>query len=140
MKTALKGGEQERLQTLRFVLAQLQNREKEKQATGQAPHLTDEETMEVLQREAKKRRESAALFEKGGRPDLKEKEERELVIIQAYLPAMMSDEEVRKVIEQLVAAGNNEFSSLMRESMKQLKGKAEGGRVTQLVKEQLEKI
>src|SRR6185369_3806228 len=116
MKAAMKSGEAERLQTVRFLLAQLQNRGKEKQATGQAPLLTEEEAIEVLQREAKKRKESAQLYEKGDRPDLKEKEEKELAIIQTYLPAMMGDDEIRAVINQLAAAGHADFSSLMREA------------------------
>jgi len=134
LKEAMKAGLKEKTDTVRFLLAQIQNREIEKRSTGQAPTLTDEEVIEALQKEVKKRREAIELFRKGGRPELVQKEEKELVFIAGYLPAEMSREELEKIIVDLKNQGFNDFNSLMKEAMKKVKGKADGKLVSEIVK------
>jgi len=137
LKQAMKAGEEARLLLLRGLSAAIHNQEIQKRSSGKAEPLTEEEVIQVLQREAKKRKEAAELFGKGGRNDLKEKEEKELALIGAYLPAQMSREEIRSVVDRLYDAGNKEFTALIKEAIKELKGKAEGGTVSEVIKEKL---
>ncbi|KKW12227.1 MAG: hypothetical protein UY51_C0005G0469 [Candidatus Jorgensenbacteria bacterium GW2011_GWB1_49_9] len=131
-------------ETLRFLSAAIHNREIEKRTkTGQA-ELSGEEVLEVLAREAKKRKEAAELYEKGNRPELAKKEIAELQIIKKYLPEEMSGAEIEKAVEAAVAklqpAGAKDLGRVMGEAMKILKGRAEAGVVHRLVKERLEKL
>jgi uncharacterized protein YqeY len=137
VKTAMKSGDKARLDVLRFVLAGLQGALKEKTAKDPAAGLTDEETVALLQKEAKRRRESIELFKQGNRNDLVAKEEAELVFIAAYLPQQMSREEIAKLVDDLKAQGFNEFNTLMREAAKATRGKADGKMVAEIVKEKL---
>jgi uncharacterized protein YqeY len=146
MKTAMKAGDKARLDVLRFALSGLNSALKEKQmstgggssegkdpATGAT--LADEDVVMILQKEAKRRKESIALFHQGNREDLASKEEAELAIIAEYLPAEMSREEIAGIVDGLIAGGNNEFSTLMREVSKVTKGRADGKLVAEIVKE-----
>jgi uncharacterized protein YqeY len=135
IKTAMKGGEKERLEVLRFSLAGLNSALKEKQMKDANASLSDDEAVSILQKEAKRRKESIELFRKGNREDLAVKEESELAIIAAYLPAQMSREEIVGIVDGLIAGGNNEFSTLMREVSKITKGRADGKLVAEIAKE-----
>jgi len=136
---AQKSGDARRLDTLRFLLAQLHNREIEKRGAGKEPTLTDGEVQEVLQREAKKRREAIELFTRGGRTDLRDREAGELKLIETYLPAAMNREEIAAVVDRIVAGGLTDFNTVIREAMKQLKGKAEGSLVSEIIRAKLGK-
>jgi len=95
LKEALKAGDGFRVGTLRMVLSSLHNKEIEKKGKGQEPKLTEEETIEVLMNEAKKRKESNEAYLKGNRNDLADKEKKELEIITVYLPKQLSEEEIK---------------------------------------------
>ncbi len=141
---ALKGKNELKTGTLRLMLSALHNLEIEKRGkTGKDVALTDEDVIDVLKRESRKRKEAIELYRKGNRADLAEKEEAELKIIGLYLPREMSEEEVRKTVEEVVArvrsAGQSDFGRTMGEVMKVLKGKADAGLVSKLVKEALGK-
>ena len=89
-----------------------------------------------MQKEAKKRNEAIALFLKGGRQDLVDAEKRELVILQQYLPVMMTEGEVRNVLAPIVSAATiKEFGPLMKVAMAELRGKADGAVVGKLLQE-----
>lgn len=135
IKDSLINKNPEKTGVLRFLLSLLQSREIEKRGTGQAPVLSDEEIIEIFQREVKKRKEAIDLFNKGGRPELAEKETKELVYINAYLPPMMSREEVISLVNGLKAKGLNDFNSLMKEAAKTTKGRADGKMVSEIVRE-----
>ncbi|MEK7174654.1 MAG: GatB/YqeY domain-containing protein [Patescibacteria group bacterium] len=137
IKTAQKAVEAVRLDTLRFLMAQLQNREIEKRGSGSAGPLTDEETLQVIQREAKKRREAIELYRAGNRADLATKEEAELDIISAYLPAQFGEAEIAAVIDRLVAKGPREFNAIMKMAMAELKGRADGKAVGEAIRAKL---
>ena len=122
---------------LRLVLSEIHNKEKEKQAKGLNPILDDDETTAVLQKEAKKRNESIGLFRKGGREDLAKKEEDELVVIGSYLPEPLSEEEINSVLDGLMGKGLNDFNSLMKEAMREFKGRADGAIISGLVRKKL---
>ena len=135
IKDSLINKNSEKTGVLRFLLSLLQSREIEKRGTGQAPVLSDEEIIEIFQREVKKRKEAIDLFNKGGRPELAEKETKELVYINAYLPPMMSREEVVSLVNGLKAKGLNDFNSLMKEAAKATRGRADGKMVSEIVRE-----
>ncbi len=126
LTTAMKAKEAGRVQALRLLKASLLNTMKE---TG-ADMLTDEQTLSVLQREAKKRRESEEAFMLGGRPELAAQEAAERAIIEHYLPAQLSDEEIQAMVNTVVEEnGNSNFGTVMGMVMQQVKGRADGKRV-----------
>ena len=137
LKTAMKSGDHARVDALRFILAGVQGAEKEKFAKAPGLALTDEEAISVLQKEVKRRKESIELFKKGNRPDLVSKEETDLAILLTYVPKELSVEEVEKVVEALIAKGVSDFNSLMKEAMKELKGRSDGKTVGEVVKRKL---
>lgn len=140
IKEAMKAKEQDKLRVLRSLKAKLMEKEISERKGGEAK-LSDDQAVEVLMKAAKQRKESIEQFEDGGRNDLAENEKKELKIIEAYLPEMMSEEEVREVvkekIEQLGASGMQDMGKVMGPLMGQLKGKADGSVVSKVVKEEL---
>ncbi len=137
MKAAMKGGDKARLETLRYLISLVQNAEKEKYAQEHGAALTDGEIVAVLQKEAKRRKEAVALFRKGNRADLVAKEEAGLAAIYEYIPKELTAEELEKMVDEARAAGADDFSSLMRETMKLVKGRADGKTVGEIVKKKL---
>lgn len=140
---ALKDKNEVKLGTLRLFLASAHNREIEKRGKGEDPDLTDEEVLEVLRREAKKRKESIEIYGKGGRLDLADKEAAELKILENYLPAQLDPKEAEKIIDEAIErvnpSGAKDFGKVMGEAMKKLKGIADSGLVNKIIKEKLEK-
>jgi len=134
VKAAMKSGDKTKLEVLRFSLASLNSAQKEKALKEPGATLTDDEVIANLQKEAKRRKEAIELFKQGNRNDLVEKEEKDLAIIAAYLPQLMSREEIEKVVIDLKAQGFTEFNTLMREAMKVMKGRADGKLVGEVVK------
>ena len=130
---ALKTGNQEKLTTLRYILAQIQNKEIEKKAD-----LTDEEIIAVLKKIAKELKESIAAFEKGGRKDLVEQYAKQLDIVSPYLPKEISDEELTNAVKELIEK-NKELSeknskAIIGVCMKELRSKADPSRILQVLK------
>jgi uncharacterized protein YqeY len=139
LKAAMKSGDRIRLETLRTMRAVLLEKEIEKRGAG--PGMTAEDEVSTLVSAAKKRKESIDLFTQGGRPELARQEEQELAIIQEYLPRQLSAEEVADVVREAIsrtgAAGPADFPRVMPLVMKQVKGKADGKMVQELVKKAL---
>jgi uncharacterized protein YqeY len=100
--------------------------------------LQDEEEIQVLKTMLKQRREAAGLFEKGGRPDLAQRETAELAVIEAYMPAQMDEAAIQAVLDEIFASlgseGAGNMGPVMKEAMSRLGGKADGRLVSQLVK------
>ncbi len=133
---AVRSKDELRRSALRLIKASLQSDEK---SLGKA--LGDDGVIQVLSREAKRRRESIDAFQKGNRPDLVEREEAELALISSYLPQQLSAEEIteiaRSVIEETGAGGLGDRGKVMGRLMPQVKGKADGKLVSQIVGELL---
>ena len=131
---ALKAGDRERAGALRLVVSELQKAHKE--ASG-----SEAEEVAVLQRERKRRLESAAAYRDAGRQDLAEGEEREAELIAAYLPEQLSDEELHAIVGDVVAetgaSSPQEMGKVMSAVMPRVQGRADGKRVSALVKEKL---
>lgn len=140
LKQAMKDKEQNKLRVLRSLKSKLLEREISERKEGEAS-LSDEQTIEVLMKAAKQRKESIEQFEEGDRNDLAEAEKKELEIINSYLPKMLSEEEVRDIarekIEELGAENMSDMGQVMGVLMQELKGKAEGSVVSKVVKEEL---
>lgn len=140
LKQAMKNKQQDKLRVLRSIKSKLLEREISERKGGKGT-LNDEQTIEVLMKAAKQRKESIDQFEQGDRPDLAQKEQTELEIIESYLPEMMDEEEIRQVvkekIEELGADSMADMGKVMGALMSQLKGKAEGSLISSIVKEEL---
>jgi uncharacterized protein YqeY len=131
---AMKAGERERVSALRLVANELQKAHKE--APGD-----EADELAVLQRERKRRLEAAEAYREAGRDDLAGGEEREAAIIETYLPAQLSDEELGTIVGDVVAetgaASPQEIGRVMSLVMPKVQGRADGKRVSALVKEKL---
>ena len=137
--SALKEGRREEANILRFLMAQVKNREIELRKREEG--LNDEEMLEVIVREVKKHKDSIAEFQKGARDDLVKKESAELEILEQYMPAQMGEdeikEEVKKAIQESGASKLKDLGKVMNALMPRIKGKADGAMVSKLVKEAL---
>lgn len=135
-KSALKGGDKIRLSTIRILRSEIRNEEIKK-----GDELNEDETIGVLAREARKRKEAIEEYQKAGRVDLVEKESKELEIIREYMPPELSDEELRSIIESVIeetkASSKRDLGKVMSAVMSRVKGRAEGGTVNQIVREML---
>lgn len=136
MYTAMKAGEKEKASTLRTVLAKL----KDKQIDAREP-LSEKDEIKVLQTLVKQRKESIDLYQKGGRSELAEAESFELEIINTYLPEMMNEDDVRKLIEEIIeetgAQSMSDLGKVMPQIMKQGKGLIDGKTAQRIVSEML---
>ena len=140
IKTAMKAKDKLRLQTVRSIKKAILDKEVELRPKGQDT-LTPEHEIELLTQQAKQRRDSIEQFTNAGRDDLAEKESQELAIIETYLPEQVSDEEVAKIIDELIASSGattmKDLGKVMGPAMKQLKGKADGKKIQEIVKSKL---
>ncbi len=138
LRTAMKARDELVTSTLRMALTAVRAAE----VSGkQARELSDDEVLSVLTKEAKKRREAATAFADAGRDALATKERAEEEVLSGYLPAQLSDEELRELVAGALAAGNFSGKQSMGPAMKAAQaavaGKAEGGRVAAEVRRQL---
>lgn len=142
LKAALKGGRSFETGVLRLLISAVHNREIEKRSGGKT-ELSDEEVIEVLKKEFRKRKEAADLFVKGGRRDLADREISESEFIGKYLPPAMSAEEIEAAVDRAMAglnppaADSGDFGRAMAGVMKELKGRAEGSEVAEIIKKKL---
>lgn len=107
------------------------------------PELSDDQAIAIIKRQVKQRKDSIEQFEKGGRPELAESEKTELSILETYLPETMSKDEIRKIAEakmtELGSVDKSKMGMFMGSLMKELKGKADGGDVKEVVEELVNK-
>jgi len=114
------------------TIAEVRNREIEVNRP-----LTDDDVIEVIRRGIKKRRESIELYEKGGRDELAAKERAEVGMLDKYLPAQISPDEIRAAVRAAIAAGANNVGAVMGKVMPQLKGRADGSAINAIAREEL---
>ena len=138
LTSAMRARDQVRSGTLRMALAAMTN---EEVSGTEARELSDDEVLKVLAKEAKKRKEASAAYTDAGRPELAAKEDAELAILEAYLPAQLSDEELAAIvaaaIESTGATGMQQMGQVMKVASPVVAGRADGGRVAALVKASL---
>ena len=100
---------------------------------------TDDEVIDVIRKGIKRRRESIEMYDKGGRAELADKERAEVAILEKYLPAAVSDDELRAAVRAAIAGGAANIGAVMGKVMPQFKGRAEGGQINAIAKEELGK-
>ncbi len=153
-KEAFKAKEEKKVAVLRMLNAAMKNRELEKRTKlsksvtdvaelEKQSQLSDEEVLAVLGAEAKRRKDSIEQYQQGGRPELAAQEEAELKILSVYLPEQMSEDKLRQIVVESIkesgAAGAADLGKVMKVLMPRVKGKADGGLVSKIVKEELGK-
>ena len=136
VKEAMKARDAERRDALRLILNALKNSEKELQRT-----LSEDEELQVLQRERKRRVEAAEAFRTGGREEQAEAEERELEVLEEFMPEPLSEDEIDEIVDDVIAeVGATSMADLgrvMADVMPQIAGRADGSQVSQIVREKL---
>jgi uncharacterized protein len=139
LKSAMKEGNVEKRDTLRMVDSMIKNMEIEKKKRDDG--LSDDETMEIIARAIKQRKDAALQYEAGGRGELAEKEMKEIEILKAYMPAQLGEDEVRKVVKNIIeksaAQSKADMGKIMGLAMGELKGKTDGQTVKKIVEEEL---
>jgi uncharacterized protein YqeY len=137
LATALRAGDTSKRDALRTLLAAIKQTEVDERTT-----LDDTGVQAVLVKQTKQRRESIADYEKAGRPDLVAKEKNDLAVIESYLPQLMTREEIRRIVVGVMAemgiTDSKGMGQLMARLMPQLKGKADGRVVNEVVRELLQ--
>lgn len=141
IKAAMKAQDKIRLETLRSIKKAVLDKEVSVRPSGQTA-LNETQELEVLSQVAKQRRDSIEQYQNAGRADLAQQEAQELAIVEEFLPKQLSDEEVAQVIDQIVAqvgaSSAKDMGKVMGPAMQQLKGKADGKKVQELVKARLQ--
>ncbi len=136
LKAAMRAGDAPRRDALRLTLNALRSAEKD---LGRP--LREEEELQVLQRERKKRVEAAAAFREGGREDRAEQEERELAVIEEFMPEQLGEDELEEIVDNAIAETGatsiRDLGRVMADVMPQVAGRADGSTVSQLVREKL---
>jgi len=139
MKDALRSGEKDRLRTIRSLRADLQQAAIAQRESSD--ELSEADELKVLQKAAKQRKDAIAQYEDAGREDLAAKERGELEVIRSYLPEQLSDEALRTRLQDIIdatgASSMQDMGRVMGQAMQQLRGKADGGRISAIVKELL---
>jgi len=142
LTAALKAGDKLRLGVVRMLKADIQKQEVELRVKkGKDYSLSDPEVLEVLARSAKQRRDSIESYRAGGREDLAGREEEELAVVEAYLPKQLDRDELARLVDEAVAktgaAGPRDMGQVMKALMPEVKGRADGKLVNELVKARL---
>ncbi len=136
LKGAMKAKDSLKVDTLRLIVSEIKNKE-----IDLHEELGDEAITALLTTQIKKRKEAAGMFEKGGRTDLKEKEEKEIAVLQSYLPEQVGEEELRQRIQAVVAEtgaqGPKDMGKVMKVVVPEFKGRAEGDQIRNIVTELL---
>ncbi len=136
MKEAMKSKDSVKLGTVRSVISAVKNQE-----IDLKKELSEEEILTIVSREVKKRKEAAVLYEKGNRPELKNKEIQEMKILQTYLPEQVSEKDLRRRIQEVIAEtgaeGMKDFGKIMKTLVPEFKGKADNSLIKELANEYL---
>ena len=134
-KQALRSKDEIVVSSLRNLKSEIKNVEIDKRKP-----LTDEEVLDVLRKKVKQHKDSIESFKSGNRLDLVETEEKQMQVLQKYLPAQLSEEEVRVLVKRVIQAMNaqaSDFGKVMKEVLKEAAGKTDGSVVSKIVKEEL---
>lgn len=133
IKAALKSGDSKKLSVLRMALSEIKNHEINKKLKKAA----EGDVLQIMQRQINQHKDSIEQFEKGNRPDLVQKEKAELEILTSYMPKQLSEEELLKIISEVISASGavtkSETGKVMKAVMEKVKGKADGKTINQLV-------
>jgi uncharacterized protein YqeY len=132
LNVARKAQDKPRTLLLGTILADIKNKKIELRREP-----TDDDVVEVLRKGVKRRRESIEAYDKGGRKDLSDKERAEVTALEQYLPPQVSDDEIRAAVRAAIAGGAANIGAVMGKVMPQFKGRAEGGTINAVAREEL---
>lgn len=132
--TSMKQGDHVRVETLRFLIAAVRNAAISKYGAAGEEAMKDEDVLDVIKKQVKTHKESVEAFSKASRTELVEKEQGELAILEAFLPKELTDDEIQKLLEPVVQSGEKNFGLLMKQAMPIIAGRADGKRVSGLLK------
>jgi uncharacterized protein len=136
VKDAMRAGDTARRDALRLILASLKSAEKDLLRP-----LSEEEELQVLQRERKKRIEAAEAFRGGGREEQAAKEEAELAVLEEFMPEPLTEEELERIVDDAIAENGatsmRDMGRVMKDVMPQISGRADGAAVSQMLREKL---
>jgi hypothetical protein len=139
LKDAMRNKDKVRLRTLRSLRAALKNKEIDQRQDGAETVLSEQEQLAVLRKQVNQRQDSIEQYENAGRDDLVAKEQEELDVLEEYMPAQLSDEELeeklRAIIDEVGAESMADMGPVMGRAMNDLRGKVDGGRVQAMVKQ-----
>lgn len=142
IKDAMRGKRADELSVLRMLLSAIKDKEISLRK-GEDVSLSDGQVVAVIASEVKKRKDSVVAYEQGGRADLVEKENNEIKILEKYLPEQMSDDELEKIVKEIIGSAGDvtmkDFGKIMGQVMPKVKGKADGNRISEMVKKVLAK-
>lgn len=130
--TARREQQKDRVMLLGMIIAEVKNREIELRR-----EVTDDDVTDVIRKGIKKRRESVELYGKAGRADLQDKEQQEVALLEAYLPAQVDPAEVRVAVQAAIAAGANNVGAVMARVMPAYKGRVDGSVINAMAREEL---
>jgi uncharacterized protein len=134
LKTSLKAGDKVRVETIRFLISGIRYAVIDKYGNEWEAKVNDQDVLDVIKKQVKTHKESVEAFTKANRPELVDKEQKELDILQAYLPKEISDDELKVILAPVAATGEKNFGKLMGMAMAAVAGKADGGRVSGILK------
>jgi uncharacterized protein YqeY len=130
--TSRKAQDRDRTLVLTTILSAIENRR-----IDAGRDLGDDDVAEVLRKGIKQRQEAAEQFQKGGRPELAQREAQQMKVIEEFLPAMASDDEIRTAVRAAIAGGAKELGRVMGQVLPAFKGRAEGRTINQIAREEL---
>jgi hypothetical protein len=141
LKSAMRAKDKVRLRTLRSLRAAITNKEIDKRQEGEGGELDEQEQMAIVRKQVKQRKDSIEQYEKAGRDDLVKKEQAEIDVLEDYLPQPLTDEELEEkisaIIDDVGAETMADMGPVMGRAMSELRGRADGSRVQQIVREML---
>ena len=137
LNASLKSGKTDRVDTLRFLIAAVKNAAIAKYGNEAETKLTEADILDVVKKQVKTHRESIEAFVSAGRQELANKEKAQLAVLEEFVPKQLSDEELKKLLEPVVASGEKNFGLLMKSAVAIVKGQADGARVAGILKQML---
>jgi len=142
LKEAMRNRDKVRLRTLRSLRSALKNKEIDQRESGVETVLSEQDQLSVLRKQVNQRKDSIEQYENAGRDDLVQQEQEELDVLNEYMPAQMSDEELeetlRDIIEEVGAESMADMGAVMGPAMGKLKGRVDGSRVQEMVQSLLQ--
>ena len=134
LTTSLKAGDGTRVETIRFLIAGVHNIVTAKYGVDWEKKMTDADVTDAVKKQIKTHRESIEAFEKAGRQELVDKEKAQLAVLEEFAPKELLDEELKKILTPIAASGEQNFGLLMKQAMAAVKGQAEGGKVSAMLR------
>jgi len=135
LNVSLKAGKASRVGTLRFLISAVRNAAIAKYGAQWETSLKDADIVDVVKKQVKTHKESILAFQQAGRAELATKEQEELVVLEEFAPKEMTDEELKTILAPVAATGEPNFGLLMKNAMSAVAGRADGGRVSAILKQ-----